>query len=80
MKELSYLFKFYKKYRWRFAAGIFFVVTSNIFALYPAIFTRKAFDTAKETIELSQNTTDFDYSSLTSSLLYFGLMLICLLY
>ena len=55
MKELKYLLKFYKKYRWRFALGIFFVVTSNVFALYPAIYTRKAFDAAKETIESSQN-------------------------
>ena len=75
MKELKYLFKFYKKYRWRFATGIFFVVTSNIFALYPAIYTRKAFDTAKEAIEASQY-VNFNYSDLTSKLLYFGLMLI----
>ena len=75
MKELRYLIKFYKKYRWRFALGIIFVVTSNIFALYPAIYTRKAFDTAKEAIEKSQN-INFNYSELTSTLLYFGLMLI----
>ena len=59
MKELKYLFKFYKKYRWRFATGIFFVVTSNIFALYPAIYTRKAFDAAKEAIESSHGSIDF---------------------
>ncbi|MAZ54676.1 MAG: ABC transporter [Flavobacteriales bacterium] len=75
MKELRYLIKFYKKYRWRFALGIIFVVTSNIFALYPAIYTRKAFDTAKEAIERSQN-INFNYPELTSTLLYFGLMLI----
>ena len=75
MKELRYLIKFYKKYRWRFALGIIFVVTSNIFALYPAIYTRKAFDTAKEAIEKSQN-INFNYPELTSTLLYFGLMLI----
>ena len=75
MKELKYLFKFYKKYRWRFAFGTFFVVTSNVFALYPAIYTRKAFDAAKEAIELSQNSS-YDFSYLTSTLLYFGMMLI----
>jgi len=75
MKELKYLFKFYKKYRWRFALGTFFVVTSNIFALYPAIYTRKAFDAAKEAIESSQ-TSNYDFSELTSTLLYFGMMLI----
>ena len=75
MKELKYLFKFYKKYRWRFALGSFFVVISNVFALYPAIYTRKAFDVAKEAIETSQ-TGSFDNSELTSTLLYFGMMLI----
>ena len=75
MKELKYLFKFYKKYRWRFVLGTFFVVTSNVFALYPAIYTRKAFDAAKEAIESSQN-SNYDFSDLTSILLYFGMMLI----
>ena len=75
MKELKYLLKFYKKYRWRFALGTFFVVTSNVFALYPAIYTRKAFDAAKEAIESSQN-SNYDFSDLTSILLYFGMMLI----
>ena len=75
MKELKYLLKFYKKYRWRFALGTIFVVTSNIFALYPAVYTRKAFDTAKEAIEASQYVNP-NYSELTSTLLYFGLMLI----
>ena len=56
MKELKYLFKFYKKYRWRFALGTLFIVTSNIFAIYPAIYTRKAFDAAKDAIVFSQNT------------------------
>ncbi|MBL6873326.1 MAG: ABC transporter ATP-binding protein [Flavobacteriales bacterium] len=76
MKELKYLLKFYKKYKWRFLIGVVFVVVSNLFALYPAVFTRKAFDTAKEAIELSQNNGTVDFDSLTSTLLYFGMMLI----
>ncbi|MGC6470147.1 MAG: ABC transporter ATP-binding protein [Flavobacteriales bacterium] len=76
MKDLAYLFKYYKKYRWRFLTGVFFVVVSNIFALYPAVFTRKAFDTAKEAIDGYQNNIDVDFTNLTSTLLYFGLMLI----
>ena len=56
MKELKYLFKFYKKYRWRFALGTLFIVTSNFFAIYPAIYTRKAFDAAKDAIVFSQIT------------------------
>jgi ATP-binding cassette subfamily B protein len=76
MKELKYLLKFYEKYKWRFLIGVVFVVVSNVFALYPAVFTRKAFDTAKEAIELGQNNGNVDFESLTSTLLYFGMMLI----
>ena len=76
MKELKYLLKFYKKYKWRFLIGVVFVIVSNVFALYPAVFTRKAFDTAKEAIELGQNNGNIDFDSLTSTLLYFGMMLI----
>ena len=76
MKELKYLLKFYKKYKWRFLIGVIFVIFSNVFALYPAVFTRKAFDTAKEAIELGQNNGNVDFESLTSTLLYFGMMLI----
>jgi len=76
MKELKYLLKFYKKYKWRFLIGVVFVIVSNVFALYPAVFTRKAFDTAKEAIELGQNNGNIDVESLTSTLLYFGMMLI----
>ena len=75
LTHIKYLFKFYKKYRLRFALGTFFVVISNVFALYPAIYTRKAFDASKEAIELSQSSS-YDFSDLTSSLLYFGMMLI----
>ncbi len=76
MKELKYLLKYYYKYRYRFLTGVFFIVVSNIFALYPAKYTRKAFDLAKEAIEQSQIQNNFDYSSLTSTLLQFGLLVI----
>lgn len=76
MKELSYLNKYFKKYRLRFLLGVFFVVVSNIFALYPARYVRKAFDTAKMVIETNQQQTDADLSTLTEPLLYFGLLII----
>ena len=57
MRELFYLNKYFFKYRWRLLFGIFFVVTSNIFALYPAQYVRKAFDTTKEIIEANKNNT-----------------------
>ena len=47
--------------------GYTFIVTSNIFAIYPAIYTRKAFDAAKDAIVFSQN-NGYDFSNLTSKL------------
>jgi ATP-binding cassette, subfamily B, multidrug efflux pump len=76
MGELSYLNKYFKKYRLRFLLGVFFVVVSNIFALYPARYVRKAFDTAKMVIEANQQQTDADLSALTEPLFYFGLLII----
>ena len=55
MKELYYLKKYFFKYRYRFFLGTFFVVISNIFALFPAQYVRKAFDTVKYSIENNQN-------------------------
>jgi ATP-binding cassette subfamily B protein len=77
MNDLKYLIKYYKKYRYRFFIGVFFVVVSNIFALYPAKYTRMAFDKAKEAI-VSQNeiTSNIDYNELTQTLIYFGVMVI----
>lgn len=63
------------KYRWRLLLGVFFVVTSNIFALYPAQYVRKAFDTAKEVIEASKSGAQ-NINELTEPLLYFGLLII----
>ncbi|MBF90665.1 MAG: ABC transporter [Flavobacteriales bacterium] len=75
MRELYYLNKYFLKYRYRLLFGVFFVVTSNIFALYPAQYVRKAFDTAKEVIEANKNNSQ-NINELTEPLLYFGLLII----
>lgn len=59
----------------RLLFGIFFVVISNIFALYPAQFVRKAFDTTKEIIEANKNNAQ-NINELTEPLLFFGLLII----
>ncbi len=41
MKSLSYLNKYFLKYKYRLILGIFFIVLSNIFALYPAQIVRE---------------------------------------
>ena len=77
MNDLKYLIKYYKKYRYRFFIGVFFVVISNIFALYPAKYTRMAFDKAKEAIDAQdQIAATVDYGELTQTLIYFGVMVI----
>ena len=55
--------------------GTFFVIISNIFALYPAQYVRKAFDTAKKIIETNKNNTQ-NINDLTEPLIYFGLLII----
>lgn len=77
MNDLKYLIKYYKKYRYRFFIGVFFVIVSNIFALYPAKYTRMAFDKAKEAISSQdQIAANIDYNELTQTLIYFGVMVI----
>ncbi len=77
MNDLKHLIKYYIKYRFRFFVGVFFVVVSNIFALYPAKYTRMAFDRAKEAISTqNQLTINIDYNELTQTLIYFGVMII----
>ena len=75
MKELSYLKKYFFKYRLRFLSGVFFVVISNVFALYPAQYVRKAFDSVKEVLDTS-NSLEKNTSELIEPLLYFGLLII----
>lgn len=75
MKELFFLYKYFLKYRWRLLIGIFFVFISNIFALYPAQYVRKAFDTAKNIIETNKDNTQ-NINDLTEPLIYFGLLII----
>ena len=45
MKHLQYLNKFLWKYRNLLIVGSIFIIIANLFALYPAEFVRKAFDT-----------------------------------
>ena len=56
MSHLSYLNKFFLKYKLLLICGAFFVIISNIFALYPAEFVRKALDSI--TLLIKNNTTE----------------------
>ncbi|HEY0895363.1 MAG TPA: ABC transporter ATP-binding protein [Sphingobacteriaceae bacterium] len=83
MKHLSYLNKFFYKYRWRFVPGIIFVIISNVFAVLPASVIRIAFDLVTENIATYRLFDGFSkqeviYDSLGSSLLLFGLLVLVL--
>ncbi|MVZ61460.1 ABC transporter ATP-binding protein [Sphingobacterium humi] len=77
MKELSYLNKFFYKYRWRIVPGVIFVIISNYFGILPAQVIREAFDLVKDNIDLYRLYDGFDrqaliYQVFGSSLLFFG--------
>jgi ATP-binding cassette subfamily B protein len=78
MRELLYLNKYFWRYRWRFFAGILFVIISNIFSLFPARFVRESFDTVTEAIKGFQAGVDQDVNSLKNQLLLYGILLIAM--
>jgi len=79
MKELQYLNKYFFKYADRVLLGIFFVIISNIFLLFPAQIIRIAFDLVNENIHSSFLLNGFpiqkDYKSYIGGMtLIFGLL------
>ena len=83
MKELAYLNKYFYKYRWKLIPGILFVIASNYFGILPAKVIREAFDLVKENIDLYRLYDGFDrqdlvYQVFSSSLLFFGLVVLAL--
>ncbi|MEQ8624652.1 MAG: ABC transporter ATP-binding protein [Vicingaceae bacterium] len=54
MKSLKYLNKYLWKYRSRLILGVLFVGISNVFAIYPAMIIREAFDAVAESDELKK--------------------------
>ncbi len=83
MKELSYLNKFFYKYRWKLIPGVIFVIISNYFGILPAQVIREAFDLVKENIDLYRLYDGFDrqsiiYEVFSKSLLFFGIVVLVL--
>ena len=52
MKELSYLNKYFFKYKYYFLSGILFIIISNVFQIIPAQLVRRALDLVVENIAL----------------------------
>ena len=77
MKELSYLNKYFVKYRWRFLAGILFVALSNYFRVLQPQMIREALDLVVENIGLyrlysGSGLQDDFFAMLGQYLLFFG--------
>jgi len=72
LQNLAYLNKYLWKYRYRFSLGFLFVLISNIFALYPAEFVRKSFDSIKDLLTKNEIPSE----GYTDILLKFGGLII----
>ena len=70
MQHLKYLYKFLFKHKQKLFVGVLFVLVSNIFALYPAEFVRKAFDTILEsTKHINHSSLDTNFNSSTNKII-----------
>jgi len=77
MKALLTLNKYFWKYKWRFLAGIVFIIISNIFSLFPARFVREGFDSVSKAItDFQSGNGQTDMGDLKNQLLVYGLLVI----
>lgn len=77
MKQLSYLNKYFLRYRWHLLGGIVFVFISNYFRVLQPQMIREALDLVVENISLYQLYGGFElqsklYSIIGGTLLFFG--------
>jgi ATP-binding cassette subfamily B multidrug efflux pump len=83
MKHLSFLYKYFLKYKWWIIPGIIFVIISNIFAVIPAQVIGHAFNLIIENIQVYTLFSGFNrqaiiYDIFSYSLFYFGALVILL--
>jgi len=83
MKHLSFLNKYFLKYKWWIIPGIFFVIISNIFGVVPAQVVGHAFNLITENIETYILFEGFErqklmYSIFSSGVLFFGALILIL--
>lgn len=74
MKSLSYLNKYFYRYRGRMAAGVLFVTISNIFGIIPAKLIRYALDETHALITWYQVTKNFAAGDSVLGIISFNLM------
>lgn len=75
MKSLWTLNSYFWKYKWLLISGIFFVVLSASFSVYPAIYVREAFDQVANAISNESSKLN---SGLRKSLIIYGLLILAM--
>jgi ATP-binding cassette, subfamily B, multidrug efflux pump len=83
VKALSYLNKYFYRYKHFLLLGTVFLIISNIFAIVPAQVVRYAFDLVKENIDLYRQYEGFGlqqsiYELFTSSIFIYGLIILAM--
>jgi ATP-binding cassette subfamily B multidrug efflux pump len=75
MKSLWTLNSYFWKYKWLLLSGIFFVVLSASFSVYPAIYVREAFDQVANAISNESSKLN---TGLRKSLIRYGLLILAM--
>lgn len=75
MKSLLHLNKYFWKYRFRFILGLFFIVTSNIFGLYPPIFIGEVFNIITDSLA-DKITSDSSQKIIRNQLIYHAFLVL----
>lgn len=83
MRHLSFLNKYFYKYKWWIIPGVFFVIISNIFGVVPAQVVGHAFNIITENIAIYNLFNGFErqaivYEIFSYSLFFFGLLILVL--
>ncbi|GAB3642384.1 ABC transporter ATP-binding protein [Spirosoma arcticum] len=83
MKALSYLNKYFLKYKWYLIWGTVFTVASNLFGIFPAQLVRYALDLVRETLDIyylydKSPLQPSLYDVFAASLLLFGVLTLVL--
>ena len=63
MKSLSYLNKYFIKYKWRMLLGVIFIISSNYFGVQMPLFVQSTIDNVLSDVK-QQNATSFLFVSL----------------
>jgi len=75
MKSLSYLNKFFYKYRWRLIPGVLFVIISNVFGVLTAPLIRVAFNLVAENISIYHLFSNFNRQTIIYNLFGYSMLL-----